>query len=79
MGSDLPGEGIEGGRGGRWGGKRGEGEGKERCVFYWVFGAEAKEASTEGLWSGGGLGHSAGLPLDLESITARRGARQPPN
>ena len=45
MGSDLPGEGIEGGR---LGGKRGEGgEGKERCVFYWGFGGEAKGASSK--------------------------------
>jgi hypothetical protein len=45
MGSDLPGEEIEGGRGGRWGGKRGEGEGKERCVFLLGFwsGSEGRE------------------------------------
>ena len=46
MGSDLPGEGIEGGR--EVGGKRGEGgEGKERYVFYWVFGGEAEGGSEQ--------------------------------
>ena len=74
MGSDLPGEGIEGGR--EVGGKRGEGgEGKERYVFYWVFGGEAEGGSEqkESLqWWWTRL-----APFLLESIAARQG--QPPS
>lgn len=74
MGSDLPGEEIEGGRGGRWGESEEKGRGRKGAFFYWVFGAEAKEESREGLWSsGGGLGHSAGLARPRVYRAAVRG------
>jgi hypothetical protein len=63
MGSDLS---RRGDRGEEGGGKRGEG--RKGAFFYWVFGAEAKEASS-GLSSGGGQWTRPWAAL--ESIAAR--------
>ena len=76
MGSDLPGEGIEGGREGGGGkARRRGGEGKVRFLLGFWSGSEGSEQGRKV----SGVVMDSGTRLDLESIAARRGARQPPN
>lgn len=85
MGSDLPGEGIKGGRGRevRWE-SLAKGRGRKGAFFIGFLERRRRKRARKipGVVVDSGsraLGWAPGLALDLESITARRGAPQPHN